>query len=448
MDAVSAPPSAIIDSLSYPVAIFSPNGHLEHANESFFDLLTRLDPKGCPAACQTLDYLGHCLDMQFEEFATSFSHRIPGQRTILQINLTNVEGGCRTFSAVDVTRQSLAEHRADRSQKVALIALADLAENRDTDTGEHILRVARLTHEITRHLIERGHYLTQLSDDFRRNVGLASILHDVGKVATPDSILLKAGPLTAEERAEMELHAVRGAAILRKATFLLAGSHQFQLAAEIAEHHHERWDGGGYPHRLREEEIPLSARIVAVADVFDALSSNRPYKSAWPLEKVMDYISQQAGLHFDPKVVTALQDVISVRANAHTIPWSDSMSVGNDLIDYDHRILLALVNQVSSPGTREDPIAIEFVLDELLGYTASHFSREEMLMERIGYPDLAEHKAVHQSMLQEVRHLQRRLVSFTPTLGDDLTRFLGHWLTGHIMIEDHRYRPFLGSSEQ
>ncbi|MCR6631944.1 MAG: bacteriohemerythrin [Magnetospirillum sp.] len=443
MEASYTSPSAIVAALPYAVAVFSANGRLQQANEAFFDLMAQLDPTGGPAACDSLEHLGRCLGVGFDDTPTSFSHRVAGQRTTVQVTLTPMADGCRTFSAVDVSQQSLAERKAERSQKVALIALADLAENRDTDTGEHILRVARLTHEVTRRLLEQGHYLAEITDDFRRNVGLASILHDIGKVGTPDSILLKAGPLTPPERAEMELHAARGAAILRKASAMLAGSHQFRLAAEIAEHHHERWDGAGYPHRLKGQDIPLSARIVAAADVYDALASDRPYKTAWPQERVLDFFADQSGSHFDPLIAQALVDVVMARAHAHTIPWTEGMSVGNDSVDHDHRILLALVNQVSSPGTREDPIAIEFVLDELLGYTASHFSREEALMERIDYPELEEHRAIHQAMLNEVRQLQRRMVSFTPTLGDDLTRFLGDWLTRHILIEDQRYSPYL-----
>ncbi|HTH17717.1 MAG TPA: bacteriohemerythrin, partial [Magnetospirillum sp.] len=315
--------------------------------------------------------------------------------------------------------------------------------NRDTDTGEHILRVARLTHEITRWLVDNGHYSTHITEDFRRNVGLASILHDVGKVSISDSILLKPGPLDPQERAEMEQHAARGAAILRKASAMLAGSSQFQLAAEIADCHHERWDGAGYPHRLKGEEIPLGARVVAVADVFDALCSERPYKKPWPMEKVKEYFVEQSGRHFDPLVVQGLWEVVEQRTHALTIPWTDDMSVGNPIMDHDHRILLALVNQVASPGTREDPVAIEFILDELLGYTVSHFSREEQLMARIGYPELTGHHATHENMLEEVRQLHRRLVSFTPNLSDDLNRFLGDWLTRHIQVEDQRYRPYL-----
>lgn len=341
---------------------------------------------------------------------------------------------------------SASERHAERTQKVALIALADLAENRDTDTGEHILRVARLTHEITRRLAEEGQCGGQLDGDFRRTVGLASILHDVGKVAVPDSILLKPGPLTPEERRQMETHTLRGAAVLRKAAAMLAGSVQFEMAAEIAEFHHERWDGKGYPHGLAGEEIPLAARIVAAADVYDALVSDRPYKKAWPEAQALDHMQGQAGAHFDPRVTAALAAVLDARSQARTIPWTNGMAVGDDMIDHDHRILLALVNQAASPGTSEDPIAIEFVLDELLGYTAQHFAREEALIERIGFPDLAEHRRVHQQMLAEVRQLQQRLDASAPHVGEELAQFLGEWLTRHILVEDLRYAPFLGAT--
>jgi len=335
---------------------------------------------------------------------------------------------------------SAAERRAERTQKVALIALADLAENRDTDTGEHILRVARLTHEITRELAARG---LRVPPDFMRNVGLASILHDVGKVAVPDSILLKPGPLDADERRQMETHTLRGAAVLRKAAAMLAGSVQFELAAEIAEFHHERWDGKGYPHGLAAEAIPLSARIVAVADVYDALTSDRPYKKAWPELRALEYVAEQAGAHFDPQVAEALTVVLEARAQARSIPWTTAMSVGDETMDHDHRILLALVNQVSGPGTASDPIALEFVLDELLGYTALHFAREEKLMESMGYPDLEEHRTIHRQMLDEVRQLQLRLGESHADIGDDLTQFLGDWLTRHILVEDRRYASLL-----
>lgn len=241
----------------------------------------------------------------------------------------------------------------------------------------------------------------------------------------------------------METHAADGAAILRKADILLAGSAQFRFAAAIAEFHHERWDGTGYPHGLAGGAIPLAARIVGAADVYDALSSHRPYKDPWPADKVAAYLRDQSGRHFDPLVVEALLGVVRARDAARTIAWTPDMETGIPVIDADHRTLLALVNQIADPENQGDRTAVEFVLDELVGYTAHHFAREEALLERAGYPDLERHRRVHRALLDQARALQRRLVAFTPGLGDDLHRFLGHWLTGHILGEDLRYVSFL-----
>ena len=173
---------------------------------------------------------------------------------------------------------------------IALLMRA--AEHRDTDTGDHIARVAGYVGIIAANL---GFDPAEI-----RILKLASTMHDVGKIGVPDAILLKPGPLTVEERAEMEKHAERGRRILEGST-----SDVVRLAAEIAESHHERWDGTGYPKRLRGEAIPISGRIVAVADVFDALVTERPYKASWPLERARAFLADQAGRHFDPRCVEA-----------------------------------------------------------------------------------------------------------------------------------------------
>ena len=188
---------------------------------------------------------------------------------------------------------------------IALLMRA--AEHRDTDTGDHIARVAGYVGVIAKNLGFEPRDIQTLK--------LASTMHDVGKIGVPDSILLKRGPLSTEERAEMEKHAERGRRILEGST-----SDVVRLAAEIAESHHERWDGRGYPRGLTGEEIPLAGRIVAVADVFDALVSERPYKQAWPLERARTFVAEQAGLHFDPRCVEAFlagwSEIESTRAKA------------------------------------------------------------------------------------------------------------------------------------
>jgi putative two-component system response regulator len=177
-------------------------------------------------------------------------------------------------------------------EREIITLLMRAAEQRDTDTGDHIARVAGYVGVIARNLGFDPPYIQALT--------LASTMHDVGKIGVPDSILLKRGPLSPDERAEMEKHAERGRRILEGST-----SDVVRLAAEIAESHHERWDGTGYPKGLRGEAIPLSGRIVAVADVFDALVTERPYKAAWPLERARAHMADQAGLHFDPRCIDA-----------------------------------------------------------------------------------------------------------------------------------------------
>lgn len=140
---------------------------------------------------------------------------------------------------------------------------------------------------------------------------MASILHDVGKVSVPDAILQKPAKLDADEWAVMQGHTSSGGQILERAAKLVEGSSYLSLGAEIANCHHERWDGAGYPARLAGTDIPLAARIVAVVDVFDALTSKRPYKEPWPVDKALAYIREQSGRHFDPLVVDAFLAVLA-----------------------------------------------------------------------------------------------------------------------------------------
>jgi putative two-component system response regulator len=170
--------------------------------------------------------------------------------------------------------------------------LVRAAEHRDTDTGDHIIRVSNHVRAMAARL--------GMDAEACNRLALASTMHDIGKIAIPDAILLKRGPLTPEERAEMQSHAERGYRILADST-----SDVVNLAAEIALTHHERWDGAGYPHGLAGEAIPLPGRIVAVADVFDALVSERPYKAAWSTAEALAYLADNAGSQFDPACVKA-----------------------------------------------------------------------------------------------------------------------------------------------
>lgn len=165
---------------------------------------------------------------------------------------------------------------------------------RDGDTGDHIDRVAGIARLIAEAL--------GLSEEQCRMIYLATPLHDIGKIGVSDAILRKPGKLTPEETALMREHVPIGVDILRGST-----SELIATAARIVESHHEKWDGTGYPHRLKGEAIPIEARIVALADVFDALCSARPYKPAWPLKHAFDEIVNSSGSHFDPVCVDAFR---------------------------------------------------------------------------------------------------------------------------------------------
>ncbi len=186
-----------------------------------------------------------------------------------------------------------------------VLALAKLAETRDEETGEHLERMAVYTRAIAEALYSKNIYQDILTLEYIDQLERFSPLHDIGKVGISDSILRKPAKLTSEEYNEMKKHTTFGAEVLRSAeqNMQKKGKDMFRIGVEIAESHHERWDGTGYPYGKKGREIPLSARIVALADVFDALVSVRPYKKAFSLEVAFGIIVDGRGTHFDPVIV-------------------------------------------------------------------------------------------------------------------------------------------------
>ncbi len=191
----------------------------------------------------------------------------------------------------------------------AVTGLAKLAESRDVDTGDHLLRMARYASLIAEELGREGEYRERVNTDLVRDIFRFAPMHDIGKVGIPDSILLKPGKLGSEEWHEMRRHPIIGGEVLRRCEMQMnaVGHSMFQVAIEIAECHHEQFDGRGYPSGLAGEDIPLSARVVTVADVFDALTSKRPYKEAWSVEQALTLFREEKGKQFDPVVVEAME---------------------------------------------------------------------------------------------------------------------------------------------
>jgi len=199
-----------------------------------------------------------------------------------------------------------ANKKAYQTESKFLACLNALALVRDNETGNHILRTQHYVKSLALRLKETGHYKKELSDEMIKLLFKAAPLHDIGKVGIPDSILLKPGKLNDEEWQVMKTHAAIGRAILATAEIEThGGSGVVTIAMQIAGDHHEKWDGSGYPSGLKGEAIALPARIMALADFFDALMSKRVYKAAWGFEDVVSEIVSQRGAHFDPLVVDA-----------------------------------------------------------------------------------------------------------------------------------------------
>ena len=188
-------------------------------------------------------------------------------------------------------------------------SMAAVAEVRDSETGGHIIRTRMYVKTLVEHLQTKDKYKHQINDDYIRFISAAAPLHDIGKVGIPDHILLKPGKLTAEELVIMRTHATIGGNILRQTINKVGTNPYLNIAIEIANYHHEKWDGTGYPLGLKGEAIPLSARVMAIADVFDALINKRIYKNAVSFEDTFNYIQQASGTHFDPDVVNAFIEI-------------------------------------------------------------------------------------------------------------------------------------------
>lgn len=197
-----------------------------------------------------------------------------------------------------------------KMQDGLIITMADMVENRDSDTGAHIQKTAAYVKIIVEGLQKKGYYAQKITPKFMSDVVRSAPLHDVGKINISDSVLNKPGKLTDEEFAIMKTHTTAGKHILEKAISTVQGENYLKEARNMAAYHHERWDGKGYPEGLHGEVIPLSARIMAVADVFDALASPRVYKPAFPLEKALAILQEGAGTQFDPKCVEVFMDAL------------------------------------------------------------------------------------------------------------------------------------------
>ncbi|MDD5284299.1 MAG: response regulator [Desulfuromonadaceae bacterium] len=221
-------------------------------------------------------------------------------RVNTHLNLSALRNKLKYQKLVEMKVREVSE-----AQQATIFALAKLAEQRDDDTGAHLERVREYCCLLAQQLAKDSSYADHISEAFIDCIKHASPLHDIGKVAIPDSILMKPGKLTFEEFEIMKTHSIIGAENLQTVFNKYADNPFIGMGIEIALYHHERWDGAGYPDGLIGRNIPLSARIMAVADFYDALRSNRCYRKGFDHDKVKEMLLEEDGTHFDPEVIKA-----------------------------------------------------------------------------------------------------------------------------------------------
>ena len=198
---------------------------------------------------------------------------------------------------MDIERLNEKNMELELVRKETIACLSRAAEYKDNETGKHTIRIASYSQRLAE--------LAGLEDDHVELIRETSPMHDVGKIGVPENILLKQGALNPDERSIIEKHPEIGAEILGKHS----QSKLMKMASIIAMNHHEKWNGKGYPRGLKGEDIPIEGRLVAICDVFDALISERPYKTAWPIEKALDEIRSESGSFFDPQLVTLFMEM-------------------------------------------------------------------------------------------------------------------------------------------
>ncbi len=364
-----------------------------------------------------------------------------------------------TLSHIIVTRNlklraEIGRLRLHKAQTEMLQKLVAASEFRDNDTGNHIKRMSQYAVAIAEAIgvDEQGCKLLEL----------AAPMHDIGKVGIPDNILQKPGNLTAEEFATMQQHPLIGARIL-------TGDHPLiEASRDISLTHHEKWDGSGYPQGLAGEDIPLFGRICALADVFDALTSSRPYKKAWPLDEALDFIRKNAGSHFDPHLVDAFFDclpkILSIKSiydernvdlpsdpgclqekDTHEgiVSWTPSLSIDIGIIDKQHQYFVNLINRIHLAVEESHAAEVVDGLLDMQEYGRVHFDEEEALMRHYGYPNEREHALMHRGFMEKTRRFIDELETTPLAVGTEMCQYLLQWLLGHIKTADMAFGRYI-----
>lgn len=216
-----------------------------------------------------------------------------------------------------VNQENPAMKELTRYHDEMVMGFSTLIESRDSSTGGHVKRTTQYVKVLAEEIKKRGYYEEILTKDYMENLLKAAPMHDVGKIAVPDTILQKPGKLTPEEFEQMKLHAQKGGEIIRESFGRMGNEEFLEMACQITRCHHEKWNGKGYPEGLKQKEIPLCARIMAIADVFDAVSADRCYRAALPLDTCFEIIQNGSGQDFDPILAEIFLNIREKIENIH-----------------------------------------------------------------------------------------------------------------------------------
>jgi PAS domain S-box-containing protein len=301
------------------------DGMLIDANPRVYDLfgIRPEEARGCNLSefsFMGIDYMQAVELYKFSEAGKIFplfeleAYHKNGNKINIEINSRLIEENGKVKGVVNLVRDITDRKRLEskiiesyenvhKAKNATIIGLANLAEYRDGGTGKHLERIREYVKVLATGLSRTSKYKNYITEGYINDIYNSSVLHDIGKVSTPDSILLKPGKLTADEFEIMQHHTVVGGDIIKVTDIKIGGQSFLTLGREIAYYHHEKWCGTGYPKGLKGEEIPLSARIAALADVYDALTSKRPYKEAYTHKKAKEIIVEERGRQFDPEIV-------------------------------------------------------------------------------------------------------------------------------------------------
>jgi len=319
LEAVAAalPDLILLDIMMPGMDGFSVCEHLKQDNRTahvpiiFLTAMTDIDSKTRAFSAGAVDYITK--PFEIPEVKARVHTHLALKLAQLELELQN-----------EILEKKVVERTLEISltQETTIEAMACLAEYRDPETGGHIKRTKNYVKVLAEKLRENPAFKDQITSSWIEQLYKSAPLHDIGKVGVPDEILLKPGKLTDTEFAEMKKHTMKGYGALSVSSQRLGETSFLKVALELTRHHQEKWDGSGYPDGLSGTQIPLSARIMAIADVYDALISKRVYKSAMPHAQAVEIIKASSGTHFDPELVAAFLD-IHERFQAIALEYAD-----------------------------------------------------------------------------------------------------------------------------